>query len=96
MNITNRYVSTWQRYAKHLSAPPARDVQPSVGLIPTRLLLLQGQVMLPSVSVPRVTGANPMEAAMAEPEDEPHGFARGKYAPLAKDKCEHKMMAPPA
>ena len=28
--------------------------------------------MLPSVSVPSVTAANPIEAATAEPADEPH------------------------
>ena len=63
--------------------PPARDVNPTVVLMPTKLLLLVGQVMLPSVSVPRVTAAKPMDAAMPEPEDEPHGSAFGKYAFVA-------------
>ena len=60
--------------------PPARDVRPTVGLIPTTLLLLDGQVMLPSVSVPSVTATSPMEAATPEPEDDPQGSACGKYA----------------
>lgn len=39
--------------------------------------------MLPSVSVPKVTAASPIEAAIPEPEDEPHGSAFGKYAFVA-------------
>ena len=60
--------------------PPAREVSPTVGLIPARLLLLVGQVMLPSVSVPSVTAARPIDAATPDPDDEPHGSALGKYA----------------
>lgn len=60
--------------------PPAREVRPTVGLMPARLLLLVGQVILPSVSDPRVTATRPMEAATPDPDDEPHGSALGKYA----------------
>ena len=49
-----------------------------MGFIPTRLLILDGQVILPSVSVPRVTAAKPMDAAIPEPEEDPHGSAFGK------------------
>jgi len=58
-----------------IHSPPARDVRPRVGLIPTILLLLEGHVMLPSVSVPRVTAAIPIDTATPEPEDEPQGSA---------------------
>lgn len=34
--------------------------------------------MLPSVSVPSVTAASPIEAAIPEPDDEPQGSAFGK------------------
>ena len=61
-------------------SPPALEVKPTVGLMPTSLLLLEGQVILPSVSVPRVTAASPMDAAIPEPEEDPHGSAFGKYA----------------
>ena len=61
-----------------MTIPPARDVKPTVGFMPTTLLLLEGQVILPSVSVPSVTAANPIEAATPEPEEEPHGSAFGK------------------
>jgi len=36
--------------------------------------------MLPSVSVPKVTAASPIDAATPEPAEEPHGSAFGKYA----------------
>jgi len=55
--------------------PPAREVKPTVGLIPARLLLLEGQVILPSVSEPNVTVARPIEAATPDPDEEPHGSA---------------------
>lgn len=55
--------------------PPAREVKPTVGLMPARLLLLEGQVILPSVSVPNVTAASPIDAETPDPEEEPHGSA---------------------
>lgn len=71
------------RFRLNVYIPPAREVSPTVVLIPARLLLLVGHVMLPSVSVPSVTAARPMDAAMPEPEEEPHGSAFGKYAFVA-------------
>lgn len=53
--------------------------------MPTTLFLLAGQVMLPLVSLPRVTAARPIEAAIPDPDDEPHGSACGKYALLATE-----------
>ena len=58
--------------------PPARETSPTLGFIPTTLFWLAGHVMLPSVSVPRVTAASPIEAAIPEPDDDPHGSAFGK------------------
>ena len=49
-----------------------------MGLMPAKLLLLLGQVMLPSVSEPNDTAVKPMEEATPEPDDEPHGSACGK------------------
>jgi hypothetical protein len=60
-----------------MTSLPAREVNPTVGLIPTILFMLEGQVMLPSVSVPSVTVANPMDAATPEPVDDPHAEAFG-------------------
>ena len=60
--------------------PPARETRLTVGLIPAKLLLLVGHVILPSVSVPKVTAASPMEAATPEPDEDPHGSAFLKYA----------------
>jgi hypothetical protein len=44
------------------------------------LLKLDGQEILPSVSVPRVKVARPIEVAMPEPEDELQADPLGKYA----------------
>lgn len=52
---------------------PAREVKPTVGLIPARLLLLEGAIILPSVSEPNVIVANPIDAATPGPEKEPLG-----------------------
>ena len=60
--------------------PPAREVKPTVGLMPARLLWSAGQVMLPSVSVPKVTVASPIDAATPDPDEDPHGSAFTKYA----------------
>ena len=61
----------------NIYTPPARDVNPTVGLMPTMLLLLDGEIMLPAVSVPIVTVAKPMDAATPQPDDEPNGSAFG-------------------
>jgi hypothetical protein len=52
---------------------------PTEGLIPTTLLLLEGHVMLPSVSLPSVTAASPIAAATPLPDELPHGSPFGKY-----------------
>jgi hypothetical protein len=55
-------------------------VRPTVGFIPARLLLLVGETILPSVSVPRLTAVSPIEVATPDPDDEPDGSPLGKYA----------------
>jgi hypothetical protein len=57
--------------------PPALEVSPTVGLMPTRLLTLDGHIMLPSVSVPREPAANPIAEATPLPEEEPLGYPPG-------------------
>lgn len=51
--------------------PPAREVKPTVGLMPAMLLNEDGQLILPSVSVPKLTVASPMDAATPLPEEDP-------------------------
>lgn len=53
------------------------DVRPTVGLIPTKLLTLDGEIILPSVSVPSEATANPMELATPLPEELPLGSIFG-------------------
>lgn len=58
---------------------PARLVNPTVGLIPTTEFSDAGHSMEPSVSVPSVTAAMPVAAAIADPVLEPHGSADSTY-----------------
>ena len=53
---------------------PARLTSPTVGLIPTMPLFVDGQTIEPSVSVPTASGARLAETATPEPELEPHGL----------------------
>src|ERR1700733_10004335 len=57
-----------------MGTTPARLVSPTVGLIPTRPLALDGQTMLPSVSLPNAKTAKFADAAAPEPELEPQGL----------------------
>ena len=61
-----------------MNSPPALEVRPTVGLIPTRLFLLDGLIIDPSVSVPSAPAARPIAEEMALPELEPLGSALGK------------------
>lgn len=54
---------------------PVRLVRPTVGLIPTTELKLEGQIMDPSVSVPSVTVTKLAAAAIAEPLLDAQGVA---------------------
>ena len=50
-----------------------REVSPTVGLMPTTLLIEDGERILPSVSVPSEAKARPMDEATALPLEEPLG-----------------------
>lgn len=81
-------VDTLSEYAAHivcvnlktrsLTIPPAREVSPTVGLIPTKLFLLLGLTIEPSVSLPRAAVVSPMDVATPLPDEEPEGSQRGK------------------
>jgi hypothetical protein len=58
---------------------PARLVRPTVGLIPTTELKLDGHIIVPSVSVPMVTATKYAATAIADPLLEAHGVAVGTY-----------------
>lgn len=61
------------------NAPPARDVSPTVGLMPTMLLWLLGEMIDPSVSDPSDPAASPIAIATPLPELDPDGFPSGTY-----------------
>lgn len=52
---------------------PARLVRPAVGLIPTTALKLEGQIIEPSVSVPKDTATILDATDIADPLLEPQG-----------------------
>src|SRR6478735_9189514 len=53
---------------------PLRLTSPTVGLIPTRPAIDDGQMMLPSVSVPTPTAARLAAIALPVPELDPQGL----------------------
>lgn len=65
------------------NVPPALDISPTVGLIPTKLFLLLGLKIDPSVSLPRAPAARPIAELIPLPELEPDGSAFGKYGFVA-------------
>src|SRR5438128_4029200 len=58
---------------------PDRLTRPTVGLMPTRALLLDGETIDPSVSVPIAAAARLADTATADPELEPDGFRSRAY-----------------
>src|SRR3546814_16909595 len=58
---------------------PSRLTSPTVGLIPTRPLTAEGQITLPSVSVPTPTLARLAAIALPVPALEPHGLRSSTY-----------------
>src|SRR6516162_10836988 len=58
---------------------PVRLTRPSVGLMPTRPLVDEGQTIDPSVSVPIATAQKFAETATADPELDPQGFRSSAY-----------------
>src|SRR6266852_9390675 len=62
-----------------MGTTPARLVSPTVGLMPTTLLTLAGQTILPSVSVPRLTAAKLAATATADPVLEPQPLRSSEY-----------------
>src|SRR5690606_32444977 len=58
---------------------PDRLTSPTVGLIPTMPLALEGQTMDPSVSVPTAAAARLADTATPLPELDPHGLRSSTY-----------------
>src|SRR3954469_11958162 len=58
---------------------PVRLTRPSVGLMPTSPLMLDGDTIEPSVSVPIATAARLAAIAAADPELDPDGLRSSAY-----------------
>lgn len=72
---------------------PLRLVSPTVGLMPTTELAADGQMIEPSVSVPRVTVARLAATAMADPLLDPHGSADSTYGFCTQIKITKLLIA---
>lgn len=57
-----------------MGTTPARLVNPTVGLMPTSPVAVDGHTMEPSVSVPRAAAAKLADTAAPDPELEPQGL----------------------
>lgn len=69
-----------------IGTTPARLVRPTVGLIPTTELALEGQRMDPSVSVPSDTATILAATDIDDPLLEPHGSADSMYGFFSRNK----------
>src|ERR1700720_1326158 len=80
---------------------PARLINPTVGLIPTKAFAEEGQTTEPSVSVPTAMAQRFADAAAPDPELEPQGFRSSTYGffvcpprPLQPlDECDERKLA---
>jgi len=70
---------------------PLRLTSPTVGLIPTRPATADGQMMLPSVSVPMPTAARLAAIAVPVPALEPQGLRSSAYGFLV---CPPRALQP--
>src|SRR2546425_645616 len=76
-----------------MGTTPVRLVRPTVGLMPTTLLTLAGQTMLPSVSVPTLTAAKLADTAAAEPVLEPQELRSSEYGlwEIGRASCRERV-----
>src|SRR5262249_56857919 len=70
---------------------PVRLTRPSVGLMPTSALLLEGDTMEPSVSVPIAAAARLAATAAPDPELDPDGVRSSAYGFLV---CPPRPLQP--
>ena len=79
---SRRYISK-KLIMLSVPSPPALDVRPTVGLMPTKLFLLLGETIEPSVSLPSAAAVKPMDVPIPLPELDPEGSPNGRYAEVA-------------
>src|ERR1051325_10138955 len=78
-SVTLRAIGPAVSWLALIGTTPARLQSPSVGLIPTAPVALDGQTIAPSVSVPTAATARSAAAATPEPELDPHGLRSRAY-----------------
>src|SRR5439155_16391919 len=78
-SATVRHIGPAVSWLCAIGTMPDRLIEPSVGLIPTTELALEGQTTDPSVSVPTPIVARLAAIAAPVPELEPHGLRSITY-----------------
>src|SRR5581483_4203035 len=78
-SVTVRAMGPAVSWVCEIGMMPFRLIRPTVGLMPTSPLLLDGETIDPSVSVPTAAAQRFAAAATAEPELEPDGLRSSAY-----------------
>src|SRR3546814_18816536 len=78
-SATVRAIAPAVSWLAEIGMMPSRLTSPTVGLIPTRPLPAEGQITLPSVSVPPPTLARLAAIALPVPALEPPGLRSSTY-----------------
>src|ERR1700692_2276503 len=76
---TVRHIGPAPSWLCEMGMMPVRLTRPTVGLVPTRPLLDDGQTIEPSVSVPMAAAHRLAETAAPEPALEPQGLRSSAY-----------------
>lgn len=72
--MTVRAIGPAVSWLAEIGMIPARETRPTVGLIPTRPHIDDGQTTEPSVSLPMPAAARFAEIAAPVPDEEPQGL----------------------
>src|SRR5436190_6221390 len=78
-SATLRAIGPAVSWLTEIGMMPVRETSPTVGLRPTRPATEEGQMMLPSVSVPTPIAARLAAIAVPVPELEPQGLRSSAY-----------------
>src|SRR5215467_16071244 len=78
-SATVRHIGPAVSWLCAIGITPARETNPSVGLMPTIPHVADGQMIEPSVSVPTEIAARFAAIAAPEPDEEPHGLRSRTY-----------------
>src|SRR5215471_1502172 len=78
-SVTVRHIGPAVSWVCEMGMIPDRLTSPTVGLMPTRQQLLEGETIEPSVSLPTATAQRLAAAAAPEPDEEPDALRSSAY-----------------